>query len=191
MYRAMGLALQGLAGSREEEVIENTRIDVRYVDGEQHVFCDDRDVTRAIRTRRAGEEASRVARDPRVREKMVAEQRRIAQDQRETGGGIVIDGRDIGTVVFPDADVKIFMRADAAARAQRRKLELQEKGESVGLSELQREIEERDRQDAERSHSPLRQAEDALLVDTTSLGFEEQVAFVLQVARERLPNRHV
>lgn len=116
-----------------------------------------------------------------VREKMVALQQEIGKD-----GGVVLDGRDIGTVVFPDAELKVFLIASAEARAKRRFLELTSKGMTVDLSSLTREIEDRDKRDSERKLSPLRKAEDAIELDTTSLGIEEQVAKVVVLARKKL-----
>lgn len=116
-----------------------------------------------------------------VREKMVALQQEIGKD-----GGVVLDGRDIGTVVFPDAELKVFLIASAEARAKRRFLELTSKGMTVDLSTLTREIQDRDKRDSERKLSPLRKAEDAAELDTTSLGIEEQVAKVVVLARKKL-----
>lgn len=116
-----------------------------------------------------------------VREKMVALQQEIGKD-----GGVVLDGRDIGTVVFPDAELKVFLIASAEARAQRRFDELSSKGISVDITTLTKEIEDRDRRDSERKLSPLRKADDAVELDTTELGIEEQVARVVVLARKKL-----
>lgn len=138
-----------------------------------HVLANGRDLTRAIRTAAAGQLASKVSTQPVVRERLVALQRRLG-----AGGGVVMEGRDIGTVVLPDATVKIFLVASAAERARRRWAELQARGEAADLGQIQREIEERDVRDSTRAHSPLVPAADALLIDTTSEGIEAVVARV-------------
>jgi CMP/dCMP kinase len=137
------------------------------------VVANGRDVTRDIRSAVAGQLASKVSVVPAVRERLVARQRAMAE-----GGGVVMEGRDIGTVVLPDATVKIFLVASAAERARRRAAELRRRGEAVDEAAMQTEIEERDRRDANRAHSPLRPAADALLVDTTSESVEAVVARV-------------
>lgn len=138
-----------------------------------HVLANGRDLTRAIRTAAAGQLASKVSTQPVVRERLVALQRRLG-----AGGGVVMEGRDIGTVVLPDATVKIFLVASAAERARRRWAELQARGEAADLAQIQREIEERDVRDRSRAHSPLVPAADALRIDTTHEGVEEVVARV-------------
>ena len=138
-----------------------------------HVLANGRDLTRAIRTAAAGQLASKVSTQPVVRERLVALQRRLG-----AGGGVVMEGRDIGTVVLPDATVKIFLVASTGERARRRWAELTARGESADLAQIEREIEERDVRDRTRAHSPLVPAADALLVDTTSESVEEVVARV-------------
>ena len=138
-----------------------------------HVLANGRDLTRAIRTAAAGQLASKVSTQPVVRERLVALQRRLG-----AGGGVVMEGRDIGTVVLPDATVKIFLVASAAERARRRWAELSGRGEVADLDQMQREIEERDARDRTRAHSPLVPAADALLVDTTTESVEQVVARV-------------
>jgi cytidylate kinase len=135
-----------------------------------HVVANGRDLTRAIRTASAGQLASKVSTQPVVRDHLVALQRRMGE-----GGGVVMEGRDVGTVVLPHATVKIFLVASADVRAYRRWAELTGRGEAADLEHIQREIEERDRRDSTRAHSPLVPAADALLVDTTSEGVEEVV----------------
>ena len=117
---------------------------------------------------------------PEVRALMVKEQRAMGN-----GGGIVLEGRDIGTVVFPDAELKIFLKADTRERARRRQLELQEKSISISLDELEKEIVERDTIDSRRALSPLRKAADAIELDTTKLTIDEQVDFIVKRASER------
>jgi cytidylate kinase len=138
-----------------------------------HVLANGRDLTRAIRTAAAGQQASKVSTQPAVREHLVALQRRMG-----AGGGVVMEGRDIGTVVLPDATVKIFLVASTAERARRRWAELTARGEAVELAEIEREIGERDARDSGRAHSPLAPAADALLIDTTSESIDEVVARV-------------
>lgn len=150
-------------------------LSLEFVDAGEgvRVLANGRDLTQAIRTAAAGQLASRVSTQPVVRERLVALQRRLG-----AGGGVVMEGRDIGTVVLPDATVKIFLVASAAERARRRWRELQARGEVADLAQIQREIEERDVRDRTRAHSPLVPAADALLVDTTDEGVEEVVARV-------------
>lgn len=135
-----------------------------------HTIADGQDLSTAIRTAAAGELASRVSTVPAVRERLVALQRAMA-----AAGGVVMEGRDIGTVVLPDATVKIYLVASAAERARRRCAELNARGEAVDVEQVTREIAERDRRDQGRAHSPLRAADDALVIDTTSEGIDAVV----------------
>ena len=144
----------------------------------QRVVLEGRDVTDALRTPTAGEWASRVAAIPEVRSRLVAHQRRLGAD-----GGIVMDGRDIGTVVFPAADCKFFVTASPAERARRRAHEVG--ASEADLATIQQQIEARDRRDSERAHAPLRVASDAETVDTTGLTVEEAVAQLLKRVLER------
>lgn len=187
MYRAVALAfLRAGAEPTPEaaaEILPDLRVDVRYdADGEMQVLLDREDVTASIRTQEVGTMASRVSTFAAVREKLVREQRRIAREREQSEGGVVLDGRDTGTVVFPAADLKIYMEADARVRARRRQAEYAERGRSVALEEVHREIVERDRQDRERDLAPLRKAEDAIVLDTTHCTIEEQVDFVVKHA---------
>ena len=145
-----------------------------------HVLANGRDLTRAIRSAAAGQLASKVSTQPVVRERLVALQRRMGE-----GGGVVMEGRDIGTVVLPDATVKIFLVASATERARRRWSELTARGETADLAQIEREIEERDARDRGRAHSPLVAAADALVVDTTSEGVEEVVARVRNLVAQK------
>ena len=138
-------------------------------------------MTAKIRTRQVTNAVSAVS--------MVAEVRRLmVQEQRAMGkkGGIVLEGRDIGTVVFPDADIKIFMIAQPRERAVRRSKELAASGINTEIDELEKEIIERDKKDATRSISPLSKAEDAIVLDTTNMTIEEQVEFIVKKAKEKL-----
>ena len=149
------------------------------------VMLDGEDVTDAIRTARVTRAVSAVSSHAAVREAMVREQRAMGKD-----GGIVLEGRDIGTVVFPDADLKFFMVAGIKSRAQRRQKELAERGEKISLESLEREIAERDTRDASRAVSPLRKADDAIVVDTSDLKIEEQVELVVGTARKKIGKGH-
>jgi CMP/dCMP kinase len=150
--------------------------------GEEAVWLAGREVTDAIRTEAAGNDASKVAALPRVRAALLERQRRFAVPP-----GLVADGRDMGTVVFPDAEVKIFLTASAAERAQRRYKQLKEKGVAANLAALSLEIEERDRRDMNRAVAPLAPSADAVLLDTTGMSVDAVVERVLELARGRLP----
>ena len=138
------------------------------------------EVTDAIRTPEVTAIVSRVAAIGAVREAMVDQQRRMGE-----AGGVLMDGRDIGTVVFPNAQLKIFLTASVEERARRRYAEMVAKGQQVDLQQLQADIAERDKQDSERAISPLRQAEDALLLDTSDMGISEVTERILQLVQER------
>ena len=148
------------------------------------ILVDGRDLSTVIRRPDAGELASRVSTRPVVRERLVALQRQLG-----AGGGVVMEGRDIGTVVFPDALVKLYLTASPEVRAGRRARELRAAGETVDEAVLARELAERDRRDAERAHSPLRPATDAVVIDTTALPLDAVVDAMEAVARPRLDTR--
>lgn len=149
-------------------------------DGLQHMFLDGEDVTRAIRENDISVCASKVAAIPAVRGFLLEMQRGTAREH-----SVIMDGRDIGTVVLPQADVKLFLTASPEARAERRYRELLERGQQAEFSQVLREVVERDRQDMERETAPLRQAEDAVLADTTGLDLEESFQLLLRLIRER------
>jgi cytidylate kinase len=149
--------------------------------GEEVVWLDGRQVTDAIRTEEAGNDASKVAALPGVRAALLERQRRFAVPP-----GLVADGRDMGTVVFPQAEVKIFLTASAAERAARRHKQLKEKGVAATLAALSLEIAERDLRDTNRAISPLVPSADAVLLDTTGMPVDAVIERVLEVARERL-----
>jgi cytidylate kinase len=150
--------------------------------GEEVVRLNGTDVTGAIRTEEAGNDASRVAAIPQVRAALLERQRRFAVPP-----GLVADGRDMGTVVFPGAEVKIFLTASAAERALRRYKQLKEKGVAANLAALSLEIAERDLRDSTRAASPLVASADAVVLDTTGMSVDAVVERVLEVARGRLP----
>lgn len=145
------------------------------------VFVDGIEVTEAIRTPEVTAIVSRVAAIGAVREAMVEQQRRMGEI-----GGVLMDGRDIGTVVFPHAQLKIFLTASVEERARRRYKEMVEKGQQVELAQLQEDIAARDKQDSERAISPLRQAEDALLLDTSDMSIAQVTDKILQLVQERV-----
>lgn len=151
-------------------------------DGSERILLEGREVTHDIRTERAGEGASRVAAIPAVRAALLERQRAFAGPP-----GLVADGRDMGTVVFPQAELKIFLTASAAERARRRYNQLKDKGLGANLAALSLEIAERDRRDASRPIAPLRPAADAVVVDSTTMSIEAVVARVLELAAARLP----
>lgn len=157
------------------------RIDVRFAKSPVglRIMADGEDVTEAIRTPAVTAAVARVSQIPAVRRAMVRLQRELA-----AAGGAVLDGRDIGTVVVPDACCKIFLTATAAERARRRWLEMREKGFEPELAELRREMEERDRQDSERELAPLVQATDAVALDTTGLGIEAVVDRIVAIYQD-------
>ena len=185
LYRAVGYAA-GVAGLDLSDVdavtrcAETTKIRFRAAEdgGETRVIVNGHDATDELRTETAGAAASAIASMPPVREALVALQLGFRKSP-----GLVADGRDMGTVIFPDASFKVFLTASAAERAKRRYKQLKEKGLSVTLGGLQREIEARDHRDASRSVAPLRPADDALLVDSTGMAIDEVVAKVFAVVQ--------
>lgn len=176
MYRSIGLYGRRLGGSlddlRDESIMKGLlpqiELSISYQDGEQHIFLNGEDVSAAIRAEEIGMAASAVASVPAVRAYLLETQRRMARTQN-----VLMDGRDIGTVVLPDATVKIFLTASPEARAQRRMKELVEKGQTVDFETVLADIRQRDYQDSHRAAAPLRQAEDAVLVDTSELDFDQ------------------
>jgi CMP/dCMP kinase len=185
LYRAVGYAAgaAGLDLSDAEAVTrcaQSTKIQFRAArnGGETRVIVNGHDATDELRTETAGAAASAIASVPSVRQALVALQLSFRK-----APGLVADGRDMGTVIFPDAPFKVFLTASAAERAKRRYKQLKEKGLSVTLSSLQSEIEARDARDASRAVAPLKPARDAVLVDTTGMGIEDVVAKVLAVVK--------
>lgn len=186
MYRAVTLKLlrKGIVASEMDKVadtVRSTHIELKQKDGSLKIYLDGEDVTEQIRGNEVTRRVSSISSLSAVRETMVREQRRLGER-----GGIVLEGRDIGTVVFPDADLKIFMVASIEARARRRKEELHEKGVAVSLDQLIQEIRDRDMLDSTRAQSPLKKANDAIQLDTSELSITDQVEFVVQEARKLL-----
>ncbi|WP_311403493.1 (d)CMP kinase [Limosilactobacillus vaginalis] len=185
MYRAVTLAAlqQGLSMTDTEKISElakQIKITFQPAEPEQRVFINGQEVTRDIRLPKVAKNVSAVAAIPTVRQEMTKQQRQIAAE-----GGIVMDGRDIGTTVLPHAPVKIFMVATAHERARRRYLENKQKGiTTTSLEELQRAIELRDQKDSTRKVSPLTQASDAIRLDTTNLTIDEVVAEISKIIKK-------
>lgn len=185
MYRAMALYLLRKEVNKDDteqigNICQDAEISIEYQNGEQIVLLNDENVNSYLRTEEVGNMASVSSAVPRVREKLLSLQRKLARDM-----SVVMDGRDIGTTILPDADVKIYLTASSLTRAKRRYLELQEKGTVCNLNEIQKDIEERDQRDMNREISPLRQAEDAILVDSSDLTIQQVVDRILQIFRSK------
>ena len=185
MYRAMALFFlrKGIAPAETaqiERLCGAAQITIAHRGGEQRVLLDGEDVTAQLREEAVGNMASATSVNGCVRERLVALQRELAAQT-----SVVMDGRDIGTVVLPQAQVKVYLTASVEVRAQRRFLELQKKGEPAELSAIAAQIAERDHRDMTREISPLRQAEDAVLVDTSAMTIDEVVAEILRLYREK------
>jgi len=183
MYRALGLkALRaGVpldSDERLEQLADETHIAMHRNGGRLQVLVDDEDVTDFIRTPEVSQAASKVALVPEVRRILVAEQRRAGHH-----GGVVMEGRDIGTVVFPDADLKIYLDASAEVRAERRLKEHVARGDQMDFAQVVAEIKERDLRDTQRKIAPLMRAPDAVLVDSTAMEAEEVAGLIAQLAR--------
>ena len=163
-----------------EEALQHIEIHFERVDGQNHTFLNDVDVERDIREMIVSEHVSPVATISAVRRAMVTQQKAMGRRR-----GIVADGRDIGTVVFPDAELKIFLTADVDVRTSRRHLELAAKGIDAEWDDIRRNLLDRDRIDSSRADSPLRQAEGAVVIDNTLLSEEQQLAKALELARAR------
>jgi cytidylate kinase len=185
MYRAVALAVQraGVSADDEQSLADVCRsIDIAFVrsDGCCRVMLDGEDVSAAIRTPEISLLTSKVSARKVVRDVMAGLQRALGRD-----GGVVLEGRDIGTVVFPDADVKFFLSASAEERGRRRYLELKARGEDVDLQRTIDEVAQRDEQDARREHAPLKRADDAIEIDSTRLTIQEVVAVMEEAIKSR------
>lgn len=179
MYRAVTLAIikQNIDihdSSQLHSMLHNLHLHFERVDDENHIFLNGQDVESDIRLGEVSARVSEVAAIPEVREMMVPLQRKLS------GRGLVMDGRDIGTVVFPEADFKFFLTADLDIRAQRRYKELKEKGIGQSIEEVRQNLVHRDHLDSTRSHSPLKKAQDAITIDNTYLSFRELVDVVMK-----------
>ncbi|MDY2637202.1 MAG: (d)CMP kinase [Phascolarctobacterium sp.] len=184
MYRSVALKFLQTGKEFDEAFISQLAqtmiIEFKPEASVNRVFVDGVEVTDAIRSAEVTANVSRVAAIGDVREAMVAQQRRMGES-----GGVLMDGRDIGTVVFPKAQLKIFLTASVEERALRRYKELMAKGQDVDLAQLKEDIASRDKQDSERAISPLRQAEDALLLDTSRMNIEQVTAKILHLVEEK------
>lgn len=185
MYRAIALymirqKISAESGENIEKALEAMDLKIRYVDGKSQVFLEGENVTAQLREEEVGRMSSRYSANPAVRRQLVALQQRLAAEHN-----VVMDGRDIGTCVLPDADLKLFLTADVKVRAQRRAGELREQGQEFDLEAIARDIAQRDKQDMEREFSPLRQAEDAILLDTSDMDIDQVVEFVLDSYEKR------
>ena len=188
MFRAIALYMTGKCVKSNEtykvkEELNNIRLDIVYENGEQQIILNDENVSRLIRNPEISKAASSFAQVPEVRERLLILQRELA-DKRP----VVMDGRDIGTKVLPSASVKIFLTANVKVRAERRYKELTEKGEKVNLEDIMSDIKSRDEQDMNRKVSPLVQASDAVLVDTSSLSIDEVVDAIIKIACDKNPD---
>ena len=186
IYRTVGLAVSRRGVDRKDEaavaaILPELTIRMGYVDGEQRMYCNGEDVSSQIRLPEISLCASDVSALPAVRAYLLEMQRRLAREDR-----VIMDGRDIGTVVLPDAPLKIYLTASAEARAERRMKELLAKGVETDFATVLREILQRDEQDMNREVAPLRRAEDAVLVDTTEIDFEGSFQLLCQVIREAM-----
>lgn len=183
MYRAMALFLLRCRIKPEEvekisEKCKEADITIRYEEGEQVVFLNGENVNSLIRTEEVGNMASASSVNKDVRKKLVSLQQQLAKE-----ADVVMDGRDIGTCVLPEADVKVYLTASTEVRAKRRYLELQAKGEICDLEKIRKDIEERDWRDMNREISPLKQAEDAVLLDSSHMEIEEVVERILAMCK--------
>lgn len=186
LYRTVGLkfSICGADTSLDcdiEKILADTLVDIKFVNGEQRVFLDGRDVSDDIRTPKASMMASAVSAKPQVRAFLLEMQRKLARENN-----VIMDGRDIGTVVLPDATVKIYLTASAQVRANRRLKELLEKGEKVTFKEVYDDMVKRDYNDMHREIAPLKKAEDAVVADTSDCSFDESVELVLKIVKERI-----
>ncbi|MBQ9038100.1 MAG: (d)CMP kinase [Clostridia bacterium] len=188
MYRAFGLYMLRRGAIKDKSAIiaavDDVDITVEFIDGAQHIFLGGEDVTQAIREPEVSMAASDVSAVPEVRERMVALQRKIAE-----GHDVIMDGRDIGTKVLPNATLKIYLTASVEERARRRCLELAQKGNPEPYEKVLEDMKARDYQDTHRAASPLRPADDAVTVDTTNNTLEESVAEIRRLALEAIDRR--
>ena len=183
MFRAMAIHFLrcGIAADDHEKIsnaVKDVSVTISYVNGEQQVFLNGENVTGQLRTEEVGNMASASSVVGDVRKKLLELQRNLA-----ASANVVMDGRDIGTVVLPNADVKVYLTASVEVRAQRRYKELIEKGQAADLEQIKKDIEERDYRDMNREIAPLRQAEDAILVDSSSMTIDENVQAILDLIK--------
>lgn len=183
MYRGLAIHFldKGIQPQETEKVIEackDAEVTIAYEDAVQHVYLNGKDISSRLRNEEVGNMASVTSAIPEVRKKLLELQQNIAKTQN-----VIMDGRDIGTCVLPHADVKVYLTASVETRAKRRYQELQEKGEDCNLEEIAHDIEERDRRDMTREIAPLKQAEDAVLVDSSDMTIAEVVKTIVDLCR--------
>lgn len=187
IYRTVGLFVRRQGASPEDEqavsrLLEGLEIRMAYgQDGLQRMYLNGEDVTEAIRQNEISQYASKVSAMPAVRSFLLEMQRRLAKEH-----DVIMDGRDIGTVVLPNADLKLYLTAAAEDRAERRYAELLERGQTVERAEILRDVKERDERDMNRAVAPLKKAEDAIMADTTGNSLEESFSLLLRLIRENL-----
>ncbi|MBE7053895.1 MAG: (d)CMP kinase [Ruminococcaceae bacterium] len=185
MYRAVGLKfLDKSIEENDAEFIKSlneTTVDIKYTDGVQHIFLDGEDVSALIRTQKVSQMASDVSKIGLVREKLLSLQKNLAKNN-----DCIMDGRDIGTTILPDAKVKIFLTASAEERAKRRCKDLENSGQSADYETVLNEIIIRDKNDSERKISPLKMADDAILVDTSHISYEESVNTIYNIIIDKI-----
>lgn len=185
LYRAIAYnaVTKGVIDDTQEiiDMLTDTNVELKYVDGVQAVYLNGDDVSAYIRTPEISMEASKVSAIPQVREFLLNLQRDIAQKNN-----VIMDGRDIATVVLPNADVKIFLFASPECRAQRRYKELMEKGEDVTLEDVLADVNQRDYQDSHRDIAPLKPSEDSVMADTSKLTLEESIQLIINIIKERI-----
>ena len=187
IYRAIGLKFVRTGKSITNEniisVLPGTELSLTHIDGEQHIIIDGEDVSSLIRTQEISSAASKVSAVPEVRAFLLDLQRDIARKNN-----VIMDGRDVGTVILPNAEVKIFLTANVEIRARRRHRELMAKGLETPdtFERVLKEVAERDKADSERATAPLKPAEDAVLVDTSDMDFEQSVQTVINIIRRKV-----
>lgn len=186
MYRAIALHLlrnhvEADQTERIKELLADMTIRISYSGGEQQIILNDENVTSQLRQEKVGNMASKSSANPKVREKLLQLQRDIARDN-----DVIMDGRDIGTFVLPNADVKVYLTASVEERAKRRYLELEEKGMDADMSKIEQDIRTRDFQDMNRSIAPLKQAEDAVVIDSSQMSIPEVMDRIVDAFQESL-----
>lgn len=183
LYRTAALFIteNNIHDEEIEKALESADISLKFIDGTQRVFLGEKDVSDFIRTPEISMAASRTSAIPAVRAYLFETQKKIARENN-----VIMDGRDIGTVVLPDADVKIFLTASAEERANRRFKELSEKPDCPSYDDILKDIIQRDYQDMHRETSPLKQADDAVLVDTTKLDLEQSANEIIRIINEKI-----
>jgi len=188
MYRAVTLyCIENEVNTEDNDAVQSAlnNLDIRFktIDGKNTTFLNGKNVEEDIRKMYVSKLVSEVAAVSSVRRAMVREQQEMGKEK-----GVILDGRDIGTVVFPDAELKLFMTASIEVRTQRRLLELQSKGQTVSLEEITENLQHRDHIDSTRADSPLKQANDAIVIDNSNLSENEQLAMCLVLAKYRIEN---